>query len=172
MQMPQLLKVQNTAPVAIARPALHELAVAYSMEQFDLKGRCPPTWIIAAGHNVAWFVTDWEDERQKVMYTGCMAALMAQVSASAYSMVTEAWIAMVRGKSEEEIASIGSLADLPDNEREDVLLVSTFDRAGDFDLTRFLVTIRRPIGPNFLGPRVDEEVGDFRGRMCNLLRAA
>jgi hypothetical protein len=174
MQVPHLLKTLNTAPVAIGRADLHELVVAYGMEQFALKGRCPPTWIIAAGPNIAWFVTDWANEREKALNTGCMRLLMEEVNASSYSLITEAYIANVRGKSEEEIEQIASLADLPSNERDDVLFVTTFDRAGGYNITRFLVTIRQPVGPNFLGPRVDEdeEIGGMQGRMWNLLNAA
>lgn len=171
MQMPQLLKKQSTAPVAIGRADLHEMAVAYAMEQFDRWGRCPPTWAIAAGGNIAWFVTDWDSGPEKVLHSQIMQTMMQELPAHAYAFVTEAYIANTAGKSKEEIARIDDLRNLPKNERDDALLVTTFDRAGGSNMTRFLVTIRQPVGPNFLGPRVDENI-PLEGRMFNLLAAA
>lgn len=167
---PRLIGHQNLG-MLIGRRPLHELAVGYATEQFDRKGECMPTWLIAAGGRIAWFESVWEDEQHKLLHVECMRALMAATSADFYAFITEAYIAKVEAKSEEELADI-SLADLPKSERDDALLITTFDRAGGFDLTRFLVTIRRPIGPNFLGPRVDEDssLGSMEGRMWNLLQ--
>lgn len=163
MQMPRLVRTLRTAPVSVSRQDLHELAVAYGMEEFDRKGECPPTWIVASRGNLAWFETPWTDMQQEIMLTECMRRLMAELPAHAYAFISEAFIAKV---PEEDINV--SLVDLPATERDDVLLVTSFDRAGGFDLSRFLVTVRRPIGPNFLGPRVDEDYSIGEIAMWNL----
>lgn len=87
-----------------------------------------------------------------------------------YSIIIEAFIAKV--DRDTDLGSIGPLADLPKNQRDEVLLIQTFDRDGGFDGTRFLVTVRRPIGPNFLGPRDDETLRGMQmtGRLGNLLK--
>ena len=48
---------------------------------------------------------------------------------------------------------------LPPDLRDDILMISTFDREGIYNMTRFLVTVRKR-GLNFLGPRMDQDASE------------
>ena len=167
MAPPRLLKSDGlTRP--ISRADLHELAVVYATELFARKGSVPATWLIAGGNRVVWVETPWEGDDEKSMSVAAITVAMKTVGAHAYSSIVEAWIATVP-EDRPELAEVAPRHRDP-KERDDILLVTTFDRKGAFNASRFLVTVRRH-GPNFLGPRDDETFGGehrMRGRMWNL----
>lgn len=140
------------------------MAVAYATKEFERKGQVPAMWIIAAGPNIMWVETRWENDREKELSVRAIRGAMKELGARAYSFVTEAWVASY------PIDDPGTVppSQRPKNERDDVLMVTTFDSEGEYDATRFLVTIG-PRGPNLLGPRDDLSTGRLEGRMYNLL---
>lgn len=154
----------------LTRADLHEMMVAYGMLEFERRGEAPFMWIIKNGPHIYWIETPWQNDVEKEASTHILRNLMQKMNAEAYSFMTEAWVAVYTGTLEEAQAARPP-SDLPKNERDDVLLISTFDKGGGFDSTRFLVTIRDN-GRNYLGPRVDEgAVGMVpSGRMWNLLK--
>lgn len=174
--IPHLRKTENLAPLRPDRAALHEIACAYAEEQFKLKGGCDATWLVAAGAQVAWIETPFEGVRDKQATTAMIRAMLAATGAQAYSYATEAFVAAVQGMPPGEVkkwlayANEHGVSALPARMREDVLMVFTHDRGGGVSITRYLVTMRRGKGPNFLGPRVDEtdDPTQFAGPMFNL----
>jgi hypothetical protein len=148
----------------LTRHDLHEMAVAYAVAEFERKGAAPCMWIICTGPDVIWIETPWEDDREKVVSTAAIRAAMKAMGARSYSFITEAWMASYFD---------GDDTTVPPSEKEkrdDVLLISTYDQKGEFDGTRFLVTVRKH-GLSYLGPRDDETMMEYKveGRMFNLL---
>lgn len=175
--IPHLRKTENLAPLRPDRRALHEIACAYAEDRFRHLGRCDATWLVAVGSQVAWVETPFDGPGDKMTTTILMRGMLAATGAQAYSYVTEAFVASVQHMPKAEMnhwlkfANEHGVAALPEHMREDVLMVFTHDRAGGASATRYLVTIRKGKGPNFLGPRVDEpidEANGFAGPMFNL----
>lgn len=167
MPPPQLIKTQALAPLQLSRNDLHEMAVGYAVGVFDRKGQCEPTWIVAAAGKLMWFETAWGCEHEKHLHVECMYRLMQALNADAYAFLSEMWCASYRDGDPQVPPS-----ERPVNERDDILVITTFDRSGEFEATRFKVTIRQPVGPNFLGPRDDETMKHLRvgGDLWNLLQ--
>jgi hypothetical protein len=166
---PNLRKL-DTLPAPISREELHELAVAFAVEFHGRKGEVPPTWVMAIGKQIAWLETAWESEFEKDGSVFVAREMMKHTGAHAYSQIVEAWVAAVPSDRPDLAETLPS--DRDPSERDDVLLVMTFDRQGGFQGTRFLVTVRRR-GPNLLGPRDDqsfEGMDPLQGRMANLLQ--
>jgi hypothetical protein len=155
----------------ITRADLHEMNVAYGMLEFDRRGAAPFMWIIKTGPNVRWIETPWENDYEKQASTNIMRDLMQETNAEAYSFMTEAWVAVETGSRDEVMKKAIPPSRRPKNERDDVLMIHTFDTDGAFNATRFLVTIRDN-GRNYLGPR--DDITDMEmvpsGRLWNLLK--
>lgn len=163
-----LLKEESLAPVRIDRAALHELAVRFAEQEFSRKGEISPTWIIACGKTLVWLVMPWESREEKLLMVPIIEAEMHRRGAHAYSMVTETWTS---GPAESGSESLPPRM-MPPDKRDNTMFVSTFDRKGGISDSHWLVTIRRN-GPNFLGPRIDDDAEDGPngggGLMWNLL---
>jgi hypothetical protein len=169
MAAPRLIKTDDLSR-PIRRDDLHELTVALAIELFGLKGGVPPMWAIACDNRLYWVETPWENDREKRASFAGIADSMKTFRAHAYSSIVEAWATVVP-KDRPELLDVAP-SDRDPKERDDILLISTFDRDGAFKVTRFLVTVRKR-GPNLLGPRDDETFADqdvMQGRMWNLLR--
>jgi hypothetical protein len=159
-QMPRLLKAVEFRQ--LSRSQLHEMAVEHMTAEFDRRGEVTATWAIATASHVAWFETPWEDEEEKDLHVQAMACLMHALGVRAYTFASEMWVSLKTDDPE-----------LLPQLRDYVLLVATYDRHGGFDGTRFLVTVRQPVGPNFLGPRDDDTLRETRiaGSIWNILNA-
>jgi len=156
----------------ITRADLHEMMVAYGMLEFERRYAAPCMWILKNGPHVYWIETRWENEGEKVASTEILRNLMQKMGADAYSFMTEAWVAVETATPDGKLpADVVMPSRRPKNERDDVLMIHTFDADGGFDATRFLVTIRDN-GRNYLGPRDDITDRDMvpSGRMWNLLK--
>lgn len=167
--MPRLVKTDTATSARLTREALHEIAVAFAVERFEDKGELISTWIMANDDaGIAWFETPWETDSEKDLHVLLMRKILQSSGVHAYAFITEAWVVKVDGPPGEDFIPP---SERPEGERgDDVLLIWTFDRDGNADCTRFLVTIRRQ-GPNLLGPRVDEDdVCNMEGRMWNLFQ--
>ncbi|MER8619184.1 hypothetical protein NKG99_20495 [Mesorhizobium sp. M1409] len=172
---PILQRIENLDAVP-SRQDLHEKAAAHAEEVFARKGEAPILWLIAHGLTVWWIETPWQSQYEKDLFTRMMRSVMADYRAHAYAFVSEVVFASIRDEEPEKVAELLALAErdgvasLPARYRDDALVVSSFDRDGDCQLTRYLVTVRKR-GPNFLGPRIDEETsGHPEGRLWNLLK--
>jgi len=156
----------------ITRADLHEIMVAYGMLEFERRGTAPIMWILKNGPHAYWIETPWQSEVEKEASTQILQSLMQKMGAEAYSFMTEAYVAVERATPDGKLpADVVMPSQRPKNERDDVLMIHTFDTEGGFDATRFLVTIRDN-GRNYLGPRDDMTDRDMvpSGRMWNLLK--
>lgn len=174
---PHLFKFEDLAPVSMQRPDLHEHACRFAEQSFADKGSAPFMWIIAAGTRLVWVETPWENEGEKDFATYVVRRMLKGLGAHAYVFMSEAWVAQeTKGDKYWEMREAGLPVPLPgerpENERDDILMVTSFDRDGRCGLTRYLVTIKRHGGLNRLGLRVDVDPGEFNrfeGRMWDLL---
>jgi hypothetical protein len=141
--------------------AMHEIMVGFAERVFAAHETVPQTWGIADPASVILMVTQHLD--RDAVARG-MRNLVANVRARFYSLVTEAWTASIdrdqlgdeRFEAMVEFAERFGVAALPAAMRDDVLVVQSFARDEPSLTSRWLVNTRRPKGPNFLGPRVDE----------------
>ncbi len=153
---PRIFRFDHLAPVTPTCEQLHEMAVAFAIEEFARKGAAPFMWLIAAGTHIVWLETSWDDDREKRASVLFVRQTLRAIGAHTYTQISEAWTANL---SEEEFkehrAANRSVSDLPPDKRDDVLFVQSSSRDGRHLFTRFLVTVRSR-GLNFLGPRIDE----------------
>ena len=166
---------------------LHELVVAKGIAAFEKDGRAPFLWTILLDHHLTFIETPWENEREKMEATHKMRHIMAALQARAYSFMTEAWVSAINFEStskedQEKIMEQSrkhGVKSLPETLREDVLMVSTYDRGGNYLMTRFGVRYgsrTHPTGGWKFGrllARDDwhkDSIGHFEGRMWNLLK--
>lgn len=173
---PQHLKTENYGPLKLQRAELHEIACRYGEEQFKQNGCCRMTWIFAVDTQVVWIEVRWEDFQEKLATEYVMRRVLQEFGAHAYAFISEVYIAATDRMPENDRAAMlahankHGIGSLPENVRDDALLINSWDDAGDGALTKYLVTVRRH-GPNFLGPRVDEaEYHMSEGRFVNLLQ--
>jgi len=157
---------------------LHEMACSFVEEQFSLKGCVPFSWLLANYDNVAYVETNWTDAHDKVRTTRAMGQFIRE-NVTAYSFISEAW-ALASANIPEDIrplvldwAENRGLAELPDEFKDDIVMITSFDREGGILMSQYKVTIRHQRrGLNFLGPRVDNpmEADKVKGRMWNLFK--
>lgn len=156
----------------LTRADIHEMMVAYGMLEFERRGTAPFMWILKNGPHIYWIDTPWENETEKQVTTSVMHRLMRAMKADMYSFMTEAWVAVeTRAAVTDEFPTdFTPPSQRPKNERDDVLMIYTFDKEGGFSASRFLVTIRDN-GRNYLGPRDDDSVAGAipSGNLWNLL---
>lgn len=171
--MIQILKIDHLAPLKIGRADLHEQACKYVEEQFIRWGEVPPTWAIALGNmQVHWLVTPFVEEWDKDLAVDVVRAGMAMGKAYAYAFISEVWKAT--SASDDDPKSKIPPSDRPASERDDAVMVTSFDKDGSFAMTEYIVTMRPPgRGLSFLGPRIDigdDTIRNWSGRMWNLLQ--
>jgi hypothetical protein len=152
--------------------SLHEVAVLYAEKKFKQKGGILPTWIISILGRAVWIETEWENnwDKDKVIYA--ISKLLNEFNCSTYSWISESWYAVLTEdkKDLQEIVDKHGVKALPPEYRDDIMAIHTHSRDGKFLTTRFKVTIRKR-GPNFLGPRIDEDFkAPMQGRMSSLFR--
>jgi len=174
--IPRLIKTANLAPVKPGRTTLHEMACAFAEEQFKLKGGMPAHWLLATGPHVAFIETDWQSNDDKDRASYAMRETLLAMGGQAYSFTTEAWTAAFlpeMGEAEQkhwmDFAAEHGVKNLPPHLRDDVLMVFSHDRDGGVSVSRYVVQMRKGKGPNYLGPRIDDEFdGSWTGRMGSL----
>jgi len=171
MSEPRIFKTENLAPMRATREMLHDMAVTYAEEEFDRRGQVPFLWLIAIGTRVLWLETPWENDWEKNASVRVLRRMMAELEVQAYAQMCEAWIAVVNADKDGKLPIDHRMpSEMSAKERDDVLMVSSYDRDGGCMMTRYLVSLR-PGGRNLLGPRVDIDTEHERmtGRMFNLL---
>ncbi|WP_042776348.1 hypothetical protein [Sinorhizobium fredii] len=153
----------------IARSELHEKAVGFVEERYPRTGEVPFLWIIDDGHSLLWIETPWEDDREKIASYKFVALALEASRARAYTSIAEVWIAGQKaapdGSYPEEALPP---CERPESERDDAILIVTYERTGPFGMTRFICKPQSKL----LGVRVDESSDDDRmrwgGQMFNL----
>jgi len=175
MAKPRLHHV-DTVGAFLSREALHERMVAFAEAEFDRRGQCPFIWAIYDGERIVWIETPWANEAEKYASVRLVRTFIRENGARAYSQAVEAWVSMYNVKKDGKPEDDGFVmpSQRPENERDDVLLISTYHRRGAWQATRYKVTVRKQ-GYNFLGPRDDQtfapgEGVELQGLMFNLFR--
>lgn len=165
---PRAYKVDGLTQT-IDRAELHEIACEFAETEFDRRGAVPFVWLIATAKLIFWLETPWENEMEKALSIALVRTLLFKFNAHAYAQVFEAWVACYDADENGIIENDEVLpGDLPESERDNVLVVTSADRGGNHAFTRYLVTTRQR-GGNLLGPRADEDMS-FSGRMFDLFK--
>lgn len=172
MGPPRQLKIDRLGPLTIPAHGLQSMAVRYGEDQFARYGRCQPTFLIAIKTDVLWLEALWEDHYERMLTYRLMTGFLKASGAHAYSYISEAYVAAYKpedlgGDGEPDVLP----ANLPPDQREEVLFITSFDHKGQSFFSRYLITPRKR-GLSFLGPRVDEEIGDMTGPALNLFKKA
>lgn len=165
------IQVIRSTPGEYKTKQLHELACLYTEEAFKGKGATPPVWALAGPGKIMWVVTPWDGEREKNMVAYVLRKAMNEFQIYAYSFISEAWVSKTLDPDKVKQVEKRGVRSLPEDERDDVVMIFTHDRQGGFLHTQYKVTLTHVPGKlNFLGPRVDEEweAGSTTGRMWNL----
>lgn len=170
--IPRLVKSEFVGDLTLEQ--LHEKMVAHGEHCFSMKGEAPFLWMIWDGSHLLWIETPWEDDREKAISVEFIKRLMRVANARMYSFMTEAWIkrfSKEEAKDYDRSKDPRSVSEMPG--REDILTIYSHSVDGGYIGTRYKVTIRRPIGPNFLGPRDDETMRHYaqaEGRVFDLFK--
>ena len=153
---------------------LHEMAISFAEELFSRKGQVPFLWILDLGHEILWMETPWEDDSEKEACIKIMTIIMREAKVRAYVNMVEAWMATEKYDPDKDPnAEFVPPSERPKDQRDDVMMISSFEKKSDEQLiTRYLVTVRKNGKLNFLGPRNDwdQKEGQMTGRMFNLLK--
>lgn len=154
IQPPNIMKFDHRE---FSIEALHEEACAFAENKHALKGEVLPTWIVNAPGHAIWVETKWRDENEKHAHATMIGVMCNAVSAKAYTLITEVYVAMYAAKPGEKEPDTSVMpSERPENERDEVLMVMTTTKDDRSMLTRYLITPRRHGNP-LLGPRVDED---------------
>jgi hypothetical protein len=172
--MPRIYRRDSVA--SLTPEAQHEMACAFAEEIFGRKGQTPFLYILNDGESQIWIETPWENDREKEAHVAAVTVVLQSSKCIAYSFISEAWVAVrtfdpEKPGKDDLFKGVGSLADLPKKERDDVVMIMTETRDGETFSTRYLVTMRPPgLGLNYLGPRVDmgDELKGMTGRLTGL----
>lgn len=170
---PQLTKLKTlNVTQFVSVEELHEYAIRVAERAMHKKGKVPFRWIVRAQDRLATFDTPWENEADKDMHSQFMRFILGATNATAYSFMTEAWIAQY-GLPDEDDDKFVMPSEHPD--REDVLFISTYNRSGEQRITRYGIRYSDRTRPGFgrLLARDDWRDHDrkaFEGRMFNLFR--
>jgi hypothetical protein len=122
---------------------MHEFAVGRAVKAFE-DGRqrepymTPFLWLLRYPGELATIETRWGNDVEKDVASKSLRLLMKITNCTAYSFITEAWMASfskAQGNMPEH--PINSVRGLPADQREDVLMISTFDRSTNYHMTRF-----------------------------------
>lgn len=152
----------------LSRAELHEKAVAFVEERYPRTGDVPFLWIIDDGEALVWIETGWESEAEKVASYNLVALTLMISKARQYASIVEVWIARQQVDKNGNYPDDAPLpSERPENERDDAVLISTFERNGAFSLTTFIAKRHSKL----LGARINEDSsgpGKWQGRMFNL----
>lgn len=164
-----------------ALDALHRSTCAISEEMFKEDGAHPPAWyLLMRDGTVRGIITPWENDREQMASRELICLLVHAFKVQAYTFVTEAYVAVIRGEegrtlTEEAIEAERAkkpprLEDWPEAERDEILMVLTTAADHETRHSKWLINSkgtergRKP----FLGVKVDEEYKKLEGRMTDL----
>jgi hypothetical protein len=155
--LPRQLKVDHFGPVTMPLHNLHAMALKYGEDQFAQKGACTATFLIAVRTDVLWLESDFGDWQHRKLVYRFIRDFLHVSDAHAYSFLSEVFVAVY--KPDEDPASDDFVLprDRRESERDEMLMVSSFDKKGASFFSKYLITpSRRPGKLAWLGPRVDE----------------
>ena len=171
LQPPIVKKIDHLGPLAIPLHGLHALTLSYGEENFAQRGECPPTFVISVGTDVLWLEARWSSWQEREIYFAAMRTLIRGLKARSYSFISEVWVVAAKSEEEADQLSLVSFAELPENKRDEMLLIDSWDRSGGHLDSKYLINSKRRSGLPFLGPRIDGDFQDadsFTGRAVNL----
>jgi len=113
--------------------ALHEHAVSLAEKSFADHGSAPFLWLIRIESGVLAINTPWENVREKDQAVATIRQILRIFDATMYAFIAEAWITVVTDPDKYDAKVPPSRQ--PD--REDVLMVQSFDRNDNHLYTRF-----------------------------------
>lgn len=161
--------VRHDAGVVVDLAGLHDLVCAAAEAMFPRPATLPMWFFFACAKGLFVVEPDTNCRAEEDMAVAMLRTTLKMLGATAYAVMAEARIRtldnppMKDGKPDLDAIDVDSLP------FDDVLVVMTEDRAGTHVSTRWLVS-GRP-GRYFLGPRIDEGVGDpFGGRLQGWLK--
>lgn len=178
---PRMLETYGS-PQRVSRTDLHEHAIDLATKMYSKTGRTAPLWLAAShiegrgpgldGYHMLVIETEWESPEEKYRATEFLRSFMndKDLGVYAYAFICEAWVAAERkGDKYDEMRKLGlpvAPADRAAEDRDDILMIVSFERDGGSALTRFLTHDRGGPGKNFLGPRTEMDAVDPDSRMC------
>lgn len=161
-------------PQKLTRFELHERTVTLATKLYKRFGVVYPTWTIAAhnpgdglpsiphGYFTLVVETAWVDENEKLRAVDLMRRIInaPTLGAYAYSFFSEAWMAHEKkGDRYDKLREQGfpiAPGDRPANDRDDIMMVLSFERdTTESVVTRYLTYDRGGPGKNILGARDD-----------------
>lgn len=161
--MPKVLRFDHRP---FTTEEMHEAACAHGEDQFARYGECMPTWVLNVGNRLIWFETAWRSSDEKYDITSRIALLLQMLGGESYTLISEAYVAAMERDDDGKMIS-PMPADRPKHERDEILMLATIAKSGQHLFTRYLISARRT-GPNFLGPRADEDYTGHQGDMTDL----
>jgi len=170
MKMPSLKKVDHLGPLTIPLHGLHAMALKYAEERFAQKGEVPPTFLVAIGTDVVWIEETWSSNEERGFKFALMRVLLQEMRARAYSFISEVYVASMTIEEAERYGLVTDIEHMPEDQRDEMLWIDSWDYQGASYNSRYLITPARPPARKrpFLGPRVDEEWDEQIGRASNL----
>jgi hypothetical protein len=121
-------------------------------------------FLLLINGEVKRFDTPWDDEQEKYMYIGVMRVILRERMIDAYSFVTEAWMAKINPRTQQDLMNIPPRER---SDREDILMILSRNRDGESYATRYHVDYTAE-GTVILGP-ADHLKGDFhKGLIGNM----
>lgn len=172
--LPQQLKVDHLGPLTIPLHALHAMGLRYGEDQFAQKGGCIATFLIAIKTDIFWLQSEFGDWQHRALVYRFINRLLKASDAHAYTFLSEAWTSSCGIDEDPSDDDFVLPADRPESERDEILMVSSFDKKGASFFSKYLITAaRRPGKLAWLGPRVDEsadDLGAIEGMAFDLFR--
>lgn len=128
---------------------MHEQACLCAEHIMQEKNEIPGAFFrLLIGNAVKTFVTPWENEEEKYVYIAVMRSILQEREINAYSFVTEAWMAKVDPRTQQDLMNIPPRER---SDREDVLMILSRNRNGESYATRYHVDYTAE-GTVILGP--------------------
>jgi len=149
----------------------HQHVVAWAELVFSREGRIQPTFVLQSGVSLMYIETLWDNNFEQEVATATIKRMIGTVMASKYAFVTEAWVAQAASKAEMDEITKRSLADLPSNRRDEVLMCMSHTREGDFTGCVWLINGKHQTMKKTLGIRQDDYYAGMtgiEGRMFSL----
>lgn len=144
---------------------LHEHACTIGCANMRAKGKMDSCFLIPLEERKFGIImTPWSDANEKYAMVKVLRDVFRENHVSAYSFITEAWMATVNPRTEPELMNIPPCER---SQRDDILWITSRNRDGDVITTRYLVTYHADRGPT-LGPPEDQSDEMQSGYLANM----
>jgi hypothetical protein len=116
---------------------LHAAACAIAEEDIRTHGKAPAFFLaILLDGRAVTIPTPWDSQEEKELYVTAIRVLCNEGVIHSYSFVTEAWLAVVDPKTQQDLMHV---APRERSDREDVLIVLSRNKVGEKYATKFHV---------------------------------